>query len=105
MKRLVTFLVSWVALGLPSHAMAVDVAHIRCAFSTGVPIQESVTGAMFSSGVNAPASCVAVPPTVGNCPQCLADLQSSGFSLQGLGYTHFQSGDTQPGDALYVLKR
>jgi hypothetical protein len=102
MKRLVTFLMLGVALGLPSHAMAVDVAHIRCVFTTGtVPLQETITASIFSSGVTAPGSCAPGAPGTYTCVQCLADLQSNGFTLQELGYGLFPS--NQAGDALYVL--
>jgi hypothetical protein len=107
MKRLVTFLVLGVALGLPSHAMAVDVAHIRCVLtpgSAGGSLQDLLNASFFSSGVTAPQSC---PTTAAGqvfpCVQCLADLQSNGFTLQELGYAELPS--NAGGDTLYVLEK
>ena len=103
MKRL-TFLVLGVALGLPSHAMA-DVAHIRCVLTPGsasVPIQDLLTASFFSSGVKAPQSCTTAGLPI-SCVQCLADLQSNGFTLKQLGYTTLPN--NSGGDALYVLEK
>ena len=77
MKKLATVLLfGGLAAALPAHAQNVSVAHILCAYTGSTT--EQVFNTSISAGV-APTSC-----NVGsnNCAQCLADLQTNGFTQQ-----------------------
>ena len=78
MKKLATLLAfGGLAAALPVHAQNVSVAHILCVFVN--PTTEQVFNIVVSAGVAVPLSC-----NVGsnNCAQCLADLQTNGFTQQ-----------------------